>query len=66
MNTIHRPTCTIKGSASQAWMLWVFPLSKGNEVDQMIGFFSGLTSTYRTGVRTAIDWIFIRVQNSRS
>ena len=44
MNTIHRPTCTTKGSASQAWMLWGFPLSKGNEVDQMIGFLSGLIS----------------------
>jgi ADP-ribosylation factor related protein 1 len=30
------------------------------------GFFNELTGTYRTGVRAAIDWIFIRVQNSRS
>jgi len=29
-------------------------------------FFIELTRTYRTGVRAAIDWIFIRVQNSRS
>ena len=31
-----------------------------------LGFFTGLNGTYRTGVRAAIDWIFIRVQNSRS
>ena len=29
-------------------------------------FFNELTGAYRTGVRAAIDWIFIRVQNSRS
>jgi hypothetical protein len=62
---IRHLTSITGGSALRAWMLWESPPWKGM-FDPELGECSVLTLTYRTGVRAAIDWIFIRVQNSRS
>lgn len=53
-------------SALQAWMLWAFRHLRGKlSCSDFATPLITLLKTLRTGVRAAVDWLFIRVQNSR-
>lgn len=65
-DVMGRKTRWIKGgSGLLVWMLWACPLLRGESPLKARVDVGTLMGGYRTGVRAAVDWLFIRVQNSR-